>query len=99
MELRKRTHKRRSPAWANQHRGIETSFLAVRSFPAPLACVNQKGLFLATLTGPGEVWLQSLPFSRLAGRMLAGATTKSKDEGSLLGGLAGIGGMFMGDQE
>jgi len=31
------------------------------------------GLFFATLTGPGRVWLQSLPFSRLAGRMLAAA--------------------------
>ncbi|HLO75189.1 MAG TPA: AIM24 family protein, partial [Magnetospirillum sp.] len=32
-----------------------------------------EGLFFATLTGPGRVWLQSLPFSRLAGRMLAAA--------------------------
>ena len=55
-----------------------------------------EGLFLATLTGPGEVWLQSLPFSRLAGRMLAGATTKSKGEGSVLGGL---GGMLMGNTD
>jgi len=55
-----------------------------------------EGLFLATLTGPGDIWLQSLPFSRLAGRMLAGATTKSKDEGSLLGGL---GTMLMGNQD
>ena len=30
-----------------------------------------EGLFFATVTGPGEVWLQSLPFSRLAGRVLA----------------------------
>ncbi len=30
-----------------------------------------EGMFLATLTGPGKVWLQSLPFSRMAGRMLA----------------------------
>ncbi|MBA3397862.1 MAG: AIM24 family protein [Deltaproteobacteria bacterium] len=33
------------------------------------------GLFVATLTGPGRVWLQSLPFSRLAGRMLAAAVS------------------------
>ncbi len=32
-----------------------------------------EGVFLATLTGPGKVWMQSLPFSRLAGRMLAAA--------------------------
>lgn len=53
-----------------------------------------EGLFLATLTGPGDIWLQSLPFSRLAGRMLAGATTKKRDEGSLLGNF---GGMLLGD--
>jgi uncharacterized protein (TIGR00266 family) len=55
-----------------------------------------EGLFLATLTGPGKIWLQSLPFSRLAGRMLANAPQSggSKGEGSILGG---IGNMFMGD--
>jgi uncharacterized protein (TIGR00266 family) len=53
-----------------------------------------EGLFLATVTGPGEVWLQSLPFSRLAGRVLAaGIGAKRKDEGSILGGL---GSMVMG---
>jgi len=58
-----------------------------------------EGLFLTTLTGPGQVWLQSLPFARLAGRILANASpsmTGRKDEGSLLGGL---GGMLMGDNE
>jgi uncharacterized protein (TIGR00266 family) len=53
-----------------------------------------EGLFLATLTGPGKTWLQSLPFSRLAGRVLAaGSSAGSKDEGSLLGrfGLGGFG--------
>jgi len=40
-----------------------------------------EGLFLATLTGPGKVWLQSLPFSRLAGRVLANAGSRgSADE-------------------
>lgn len=48
-----------------------------------------EGLFFATLTGPGEIWLQSLPFSRLAGRMMAGARG-GKEEGSLLGGLGGL---------
>ncbi|MEM9585683.1 MAG: TIGR00266 family protein [Planctomycetota bacterium] len=56
-----------------------------------------EGLFMATLAGPGPVWLQSLPFSRLAGR-IASATPSaggsSKGEGSVLGGL---GEMFMGD--
>lgn len=57
-----------------------------------------EGLFLATLTGPGAVWIQSLPFSRLAGRMLAAAPGRGggKDEGSLLGSL---GNMVMGNNE
>jgi uncharacterized protein (TIGR00266 family) len=49
-----------------------------------------EGLFLATLTGPGDVWCQSLPFSRLAGRIVAAAPQTGqggKEEGSLLGGL------------
>ncbi len=51
-----------------------------------------EGLFLATLTGPGKVWLQSLPFSRLAGRILATAapTSRGRGEGSILGGLGGL---------
>ncbi|HUU83904.1 MAG TPA: TIGR00266 family protein [Phycisphaerae bacterium] len=49
-----------------------------------------EGLFLATLTGPGSVWLQSLPFTRLAGRILANVGPKGKGEGSLLGGLGTI---------
>ena len=51
-----------------------------------------EGLFFATLTGPGEVWCQSLPFSRLAGRVLANAPQRggTKGEGSLLGGLGNI---------
>ncbi len=48
-----------------------------------------EGLFLATLTRPGTVWLQSLPFVRLAGRMLMSASQgRGKGEGSVLGGLA-----------
>lgn len=51
-----------------------------------------EGLFFATLNGPGEIWLQSLPFSRLAGRILANAPQSggSKGEGSLLGGLGNL---------
>jgi uncharacterized protein (TIGR00266 family) len=57
-----------------------------------------EGLFLATLTGPGKVWLQSLPFSRLAGRVLAhsGLGGKSADEGSVLNSLGGLGNVLMG---
>lgn len=47
-----------------------------------------EGLFYARLKGPGTVWLQSLPFSRLAGRMLsAGKHETDRGEGSVLGGL------------
>jgi uncharacterized protein (TIGR00266 family) len=48
-----------------------------------------EGLFFATLTGPGEIWLQSLPFSRLAGRIIAasGSFGGRREEGSVLGGL------------
>jgi len=55
-----------------------------------------EGLVLATLTGPGDVWLQSLPFSRLAGRIYAAApqTGGRREEGSILGSL---GNMLDGD--
>ncbi len=47
-----------------------------------------EGLFFAQLRGPGKVWIQTLPISRLAGRILQYATTKkSGEEGSILGGL------------
>jgi uncharacterized protein (TIGR00266 family) len=51
-----------------------------------------EGVFLATLTGPGHVWLQSLPFSRMAGRMFSAAYQRggSREEGSVLGGLGNI---------
>lgn len=49
-----------------------------------------EGLFLATLTGPGTVWVQSLPFSRMADRIIAHAPSQggsAKGEGSILGGI------------
>ncbi|MBV6442063.1 MAG: TIGR00266 family protein [Haliscomenobacteraceae bacterium CHB4] len=46
-----------------------------------------EGLFFAVLRGPGKVWLQSLPVSRLAARILQYGTAPGKDEGSILGGL------------
>jgi uncharacterized protein (TIGR00266 family) len=56
------------------------------------ALFGGEGLFLATLRGPGRVWLQSLPFSRLAGRMLQAAPQRGgrREEGSILGGLGGL---------
>jgi len=49
-----------------------------------------EGLFFATLRGPGKVWIQSLPISRLASRILAFGTYKRKEEGSILGGIGNI---------
>ncbi len=50
-----------------------------------------EGLFFARLTGPGKVWLQSLPFSRLANRMISASVGgRKKGEGSVLGGLGGL---------
>ncbi|MBK1612770.1 TIGR00266 family protein [Rubrivivax gelatinosus] len=68
------------------------------------ALFGGEGLFLAKMTGPGQVWLQSLPFSRLASRIFAAAPQRggSREEGSVLpmvaaGGL--LGGIFGGDDE
>ena len=57
------------------------------------ALFGGEGLFFATLRGPGRVWLQSLPLSRLADRIVAAAPRaggKARGEGSLLGGLGGL---------
>ena len=58
------------------------------------ALFGGEGLFLATLTGPGKVYLQSLPFSRLADRVLASAKFQQTGEKK---GVAGIGGDILGD--
>jgi uncharacterized protein (TIGR00266 family) len=49
-----------------------------------------EGLFYATLRGPGKVWIQSLPISRLAGRILSYGSGGRKEEGSILGGLGNL---------
>jgi uncharacterized protein (TIGR00266 family) len=57
------------------------------------ALFGGEGLFFATLRGPGRVWLQSLPLSRLANRIIAavpGLGRGGREEGSLLGGLGGL---------
>ena len=54
------------------------------------ALFGGEGLFFATLRGPGRIWLQSLPFSRMAGRIYAAAPQTGgggREEGSVLGGL------------
>ena len=50
-----------------------------------------EGVFFATLRGPGEVWLQTLPISRLASRILSyGSPGGRKEEGGLLGGIGNL---------
>ena len=58
------------------------------------ALFGGEGLFLARLTGPGPVYLQSLPFSRLADRVLQAARFTQRDEKK---GVGGIGGSILGD--
>ncbi|MGI8965097.1 MAG: TIGR00266 family protein [Limisphaerales bacterium] len=57
------------------------------------ALFGGEGLFFATLRGPGRVWLQSLPLSRLADRIIAAAPRAGgnrREEGSILSGLGGL---------
>jgi uncharacterized protein (TIGR00266 family) len=49
-----------------------------------------EGFFFATLRGPGRVWIQTLPVSRLASRILSYGTTNRKEEGSILGGIGNL---------
>ena len=75
--------------------GVDFEILAAGGVKTML--FGGEGLFLARLRGPGRVWIQSLPFARLAGRVLAMAMPgggQNRGEGSLLGGL---GNMLDGD--
>jgi uncharacterized protein (TIGR00266 family) len=71
------------------------------------ALFGGEGLFFAKLTGGssgGTIWLQSLPFSRLASRVFAAAPQRggSREEGSILGAVGGgalLGGIFSGDDD
>jgi uncharacterized protein (AIM24 family) len=57
------------------------------------ALFGGEGLFFATLRGPGKIWLQSLPLSRLANRIIAASPAgggSRREEGSILGGLGGL---------
>jgi uncharacterized protein (TIGR00266 family) len=68
------------------------------------ALFGGEGLFFAKVTGPGTVWLQSLPFSRLASRVFAAAPQRggAREEGGVLGGIVGgglLGSVLGGDEE
>ncbi len=54
------------------------------------AIFGGEGLFFARITGPGTIWLQTLPVSRLASRIMSYGTTTRKGEGSILGGLGNL---------
>ena len=64
------------------------------------ALFGGEGLFLATLSGPGDVYLQSLPFSRLADRIVAASRTNRGDERRGVAGMGGniLGGILQGDR-
>lgn len=64
------------------------------------ALFGGEGLFLANLTGPGLVYLQSLPFSRLADRIFAASRFQSRGEKKGIAGLGGdiLGGFLGGDR-
>jgi len=71
----------------------ESLFMTVYVGKIKSAIFGGEGLFFATLRGPGRVWLQSLPLSRLANRIIAAAprvTRGGREEGSILGGLGNI---------
>ena len=61
-----------------------------------LSCTEERVLLaneFATLRGPGKIWLQSLPLSRLANRIIAASPAgggSRREEGSILGGLGGL---------
>lgn len=64
------------------------------------ALFGGEGLFFATLTGPGLIYLQSLPFSRLADRIVAASRTNRGDERKGVAGIGGdiLGGILQGDR-
>jgi uncharacterized protein (AIM24 family) len=80
-------------------RGVDYDIEFVGGFKNAL--FGGEGLFMATLEGPGTVYLQSLPFSRLANRIVAAAGFgASKGESKGVGGIGGdlLGGLLSGDR-
>jgi uncharacterized protein (TIGR00266 family) len=68
--------------------GVDYSIEMVKGLKT--AFFGGEGLFFATLRGPGTVYLQTLPFSRIADRVLSSAATRRGEGGGLLGGLGGL---------
>ncbi|MCB2080400.1 MAG: AIM24 family protein, partial [Novosphingobium sp.] len=71
----------------------DIDFDVIRAGSIKSMIVGGEGVFFARLRGPGKVWIQSLPFSRLAGRMLAAAKPRggqNRGEGSVLGSLGDL---------
>lgn len=62
------------------------------------AIFGGEGLFFATLRGPGKIWLQTLPLSRLANRLMMAAPASGGSSGAFLGGGV-LGGLIGGDEE
>ena len=64
------------------------------------ALFGGEGMFFATLSGPGEIYLQSLPFSRLADRVMAASRFNRGDERRGVAGMGGdiLGGILQGDR-
>lgn len=72
----------------------DIDFDLVRAGSVKSMIFGGEGVFFAKLRGPGRVWIQSLPFSRLAGRVIANMGPSGRGEGSVLGSL---GDMIDGD--
>ncbi|MFT5509764.1 MAG: hypothetical protein ACI89J_002852 [Hyphomicrobiaceae bacterium] len=72
----------------------DVDFDLVRAGSVKSMIFGGEGVFFAKLRGPGRVWIQSLPFSRLAGRVIANIGPSGRGEGSVLGSF---GGMLDGD--
>jgi len=61
------------------------------------ALFGGEGLLFATMTGPGRVWVQTLPFSRLADRILAASKADREEVKRDFGGLGALGDLIGGD--
>lgn len=68
----------------------DVDFDLVRAGSVKSMIFGGEGVFFARLRGPGRVWIQSLPFSRLAGRVLANVGPSGRGEGSVLGSFGDL---------